>query len=122
MRLKNFLLVVKDIDKARAFYEEMFGLRVIRDFDGNMILTDGLVLQQADIWEKFIGREITERSNNCELYFETDDVAAFAEKLREKYPETVFVNELMTHSWGQQVVRFYDLDGNLIEVGSVFEG
>jgi len=24
----------------------------------------------------------------------------------------------MTHSWGQQVIRFYDLDGNLIEVGT----
>lgn len=24
----------------------------------------------------------------------------------------------MTHSWGQQVIRFYDLDGNLIEVGN----
>ncbi len=26
-------------------------------------------------------------------------------------------NRLMTHSWGQKVVRFYDPDGNLIEVG-----
>ncbi|MGN0997583.1 MAG: glyoxalase, partial [Candidatus Ventricola sp.] len=25
---------------------------------------------------------------------------------------------LMTHSWGQKVVRFYDPDGNLIEVGT----
>lgn len=25
---------------------------------------------------------------------------------------------LMTHSWGQKVVRLYDLDGNLIEVGT----
>lgn len=27
-----------------------------------------------------------------------------------------FVNELMTHSWGQKVVRFYDPDWKLIEV------
>jgi len=25
---------------------------------------------------------------------------------------------LMEHSWGQRVVRFYDPDGNLIEVGT----
>jgi len=25
---------------------------------------------------------------------------------------------LMEHSWGQKMVRFYDLDGNLIEVGT----
>ena len=29
-----------------------------------------------------------------------------------------YVNRLMTHSWGQKVVRFYDPDGNLIEVGT----
>ena len=40
------------------------------------------------------------------------------EKLKTLYPETEFVNLPMTHSWGQQVVRFYDLDGNLIEVGT----
>ena len=30
----------------------------------------------------------------------------------------LYVNELMEHSWGQKMVRFYDLDGNLIEVGT----
>ena len=34
------------------------------------------------------------------------------------YPEIEYVNHLMAHSWGQKVVRFYDLDGNLIEVGT----
>ena len=32
--------------------------------------------------------------------------------------EIDYVNKLFTHSWGQQVVRFYDPDGNLIEVGT----
>lgn len=27
----------------------------------------------------------------------------------------------MTHEWGQKVIRFYDLDGNLIEVGTPLE-
>ena len=31
---------------------------------------------------------------------------------------TQYVNPLMEHSWGQKVIRFYDLDGNLIEVGT----
>ena len=29
-----------------------------------------------------------------------------------------YVNELMEHMWGQKVIRFYDPDGNLIEVGT----
>ena len=40
------------------------------------------------------------------------------EKLEKLYPNVRYVNRLMTHSWGQKVVRFYDPDGNLIEVGT----
>ena len=43
---------------------------------------------------------------------------AFVEKLERIYPDVKYVNRLMTHSWGQTVVRFYDPDGNLIEVGT----
>ena len=41
MKLKNVLLVVDDIEKSRQFYQELFGLQVITDFGGNMILTEG---------------------------------------------------------------------------------
>ena len=40
------------------------------------------------------------------------------ERLEKLYPQVQYVNRLMTHSWGQKVVRFYDPDGNLIEVGT----
>lgn len=44
MRLKNVLLVVKDIEVSKAFYRELFGLQVLTDFGRNVILTEGLVL------------------------------------------------------------------------------
>ena len=44
------------------------------------------------------------------------DVQIPLEKLEKLYPDIKYVNQLMTYSWGQKVVRFYDLDGNLIEV------
>ena len=54
----------------------------------------------------------------CELYFEEKEIEAFAEKL-ENYQEPItYVNRLMTHDWGQKVIRFYDPDGHLIEVGT----
>ncbi len=118
MRLKNILLVVKDIERSRKFYHDLFGLEMILDNDGNMILTEGLVLQDAEIWKKFLGRDIYPENNSCELYFEEREIEAFAEKLERLYPSVQYVNRLMTHSWGQKVIRFYDLDGNLIEVGT----
>ncbi len=83
-----------------------------------MILTEGLVLQDEKIWKKFLGKEIISKNNASELYFEEQDIEAFLEKLDQRYPEIQYVNRLMTHSRGQKVVRFYDLDGNLIEVGT----
>ena len=52
------------------------------------------------------------------MYFEEHDIDAFAQKLEKLYPLTKYVSELMTHDWGQKVIRFYDPDGNLIEVGT----
>ncbi len=122
MKLRNVLIVVEDIEKSKQFYQDLFGLTMVLDNDGNMILTEGLVLQDKKIWQKFLGREILPESNSCELYFEEADLEAFVEKLERLYPEVRYVNRLMTHSWGQKVVRFYDLDGNLIEVGTLVQG
>ena len=104
MRLRNILIVVEDIEKSKKFYHDLFGLDVILDNEGNVILTEGLVLQEKTIWKNFLERDIISESNSCELYFEEKNIK--------------YVNRLMTHSWGQKIVRFYDLDGNLIEVGA----
>ena len=118
MKLKNILIVVKDIEKSRKFYHDLFGIDLVLDNDGNMILTEGLVLQDEKIWKSFLDRDIVPKSNSFELYFEEQDIESFVEKLEKLYPNIEYVNSLMTHSWGQRVIRFYDLDGNLIEVGT----
>lgn len=118
MKLKNVLIVVKDIERSKQFYHDLFGLNMVLDNDGNMILTEGLVLQEEKIWKSFLGKEIIPQNNSCELYFEERDIEAFVQKLEKLYPSVQYVNRLMTDSWGQKVVRFYDLDGNLIEVGT----
>ena len=46
MKLKNVLIVVKDIERSQKFYRDLFGLEMVLDNDGNMILTEGLVLQE----------------------------------------------------------------------------
>ena len=118
MKLKNVLIVVNDIEQSIKFYREIFGLQVVLDQDGNVIMTEGLVLQDAKIWRKFLGKDLQPRNNMTELYFEERDIEGFVERLDNSRFEIEYVNKLMTHSWGQTVVRFYDPDGNLIEVGT----
>lgn len=116
MKLRNILLAVKDIEKSRQFYHELFGLQTVLNSEGNMILTEGLVLQDEKIWREALGKEIIPENNFCELYFEELEIEAFICKLETQYPSIQYVNRLTEYSWGQKMVRFYDLDGNLIEV------
>ena len=118
MKLKNILIVVNDIEQSIRFYRELFGLQVILDQDGNVIMTEGLVLQDAKIWKNFMQRDLVPKNHMTELYFEEPDIEGFAKKLEESEFAIEYVNELMEHSWGQKVIRFYDPDGNLIEVGT----
>jgi len=118
MKYKGNLIVVEDCQKALRFYHDLFGIELVRDNDGNMELTEGLYLQEVKYWEQFTGKNVISRNNSTELYFEESDIEAFVEKLERLYPDAEYVNRLMTHSWGQRTVRFYDPDGNLIEVGT----
>ena len=56
------------------------------------------------------------KSNNAEIVFEEQDFDGFLNKLK-AYSEIEYLGEVIEHSWGQRVIRFYDLDGHLIEVG-----
>ena len=116
MKLKNILIVVENIEEAKKFYHDLFGLETVLDNEGNMILTERLVLQEKKIWEEFLGKNIVPESNSCELYFEEKDIEGFVEKLERLYPSIQYVNRLMTLDRGQKMVQFYDPDGNLIEV------
>ena len=55
MKLKNPMLVVRDIDQSVEFYNRVFGLHVIMDFGANKTLTGGLALQTAETYQEFIG-------------------------------------------------------------------
>lgn len=118
MRLKNVLIIVTDIDKSKRFYHDIFGLEVFWITTETVILTEGLVLQQKKIWQDFLKKEVKQKNHASELYFEEREIEKFVEKLEQLYPEVEYVNKLMENVLGKKIVRFYDLDGNLIEVGT----
>lgn len=116
MELKSPMLVVTDIDQSAEFYKKVLGLHVIMDFGANKTLTGGLVLQTLETWKEFIGTDEVSFGGNCfEVYFEEDDFDDFAERLAACDVE--YVHPVREHSWGQRVVRFYDPDKHIIEVG-----
>ena len=92
MKLKNILIVVNDIQESICFYKEIFGLDIITKQEGNVILTEGLVLQDAKVWADVIEKSTTPYNNLTELYFEDNDVEGLVDKLiSRKKQHTQFV-------------------------------
>ena len=111
------LISVADINAARKFYEDLFGLEVFQDYGRNIAFTCDLALQQDFDWLVDLPKEkVIKKSNNAEIVFEEQDFDSFLNKLKE-YPDIEYLGEVIEHSWGQRVIRFYDLDGHIIEVG-----
>ncbi|MFM9587709.1 hypothetical protein, partial [Streptomyces caniscabiei] len=54
--------------------------------------------------------------NFTEIVLAEQDFDGFLNKLRE-YPDIEYLGEVIEHSWGQQVIQFYHLNGHIIEVG-----
>ena len=111
------LIAVTDMERSRRFYQDVLGREVISDFGANVTLTGNIALQTWETWKEFIHeRNISFGGNAFELYFEEDDIDGFMEKLN-SMPKIEFVHPLLERSWGQRVVRFYDPDHHIIEVG-----
>ena len=69
MKMKNSLLVVKDIERSKAFYRNTLGLRIISDLGANVVLTGGLALQTEESWKQFTGKAVSYCANDAEIYF-----------------------------------------------------
>lgn len=117
MRFGCALIAVKDVELSKRFYCELLEQSVTVDFGWNVTLSGGFALQQEFAWLCDIPKEsVVERSNNMELYFVVDDFDAFIEKLN-AYPDVKYVHAPKTHEWKQRVVRIYDPDWHIIEIG-----
>ena len=117
MKYTCTVISVSDIEAAKKFYEDLFGLEIYQDYGINISFTCGLALQQNFDWLVNLPKEkILKKSNNVEIVFETSNFDEFLMKLKE-YQNIEYLGEVIEHTWGQHVIRFYDLDGHMIEVG-----
>ena len=116
MKYTSTLIAVSDMEKSKQFYHDVLGMNVVADFGANVTLDGGLVMQTMDTWKSFIRTDKVLLPNNAgELYYEEEDLDAFLENLKQF--DICYVHPLFEHRWGQRVVRFYDPDRHIIEVG-----
>ena len=122
MKFSTTLIAVRDMDKSLAFYKDLFGQDVACDLGWNKTLSCGLTLQlHFDKLCEFPTENMQFRPYNMELYFETEDMDAFVELLS-SHPEVELMHQVKKYPWQQRVIRIFDPDGHIIEVGESMEG
>lgn len=121
MKYSGTLIAVKDVEVSKKFYGDLFDQKVVLDLGWNVCFSGGFYIQQE--FATLLGLDpasVVQKSHNMELYFEVEDFDAFLKKL-EGYPNIKYVHPPKKHDWQQRVVRIYDPDNHIIEIGESME-
>lgn len=121
MKFTAPLIAVNDIEVSKKFYKEVLHQKIILDFGANVTFEGNFALQ-ANFAELvgFNKNDMVQGSKNFELYFEEEDLDSFVKHLK-KSSEIKYVHDVKEYDWGQRVIRFYDPDMHMIEVGESME-
>ena len=111
------LLTVSDIQKSKEFYEDILNQEVDLDHGENISFKGGFAIHDRKHFQQLITEEhkIFRPKNCVELYFESDDLDTIQNKLENMNAN--FLHKIKQQPWGQRVMRFYDPDNYIIEVG-----
>ncbi|AAM03562.1 glyoxalase [Methanosarcina acetivorans C2A] len=117
------LIVANNMEISRNFYEKVLDQKVQYDFGENVSFEGGFVIHLKSHFSDLINinkNDIAQKSNNSELYFEEADLDSFLQKLKD-IDSIEYVHGLKEQPWGQRVIRFYDPDMHIVEIGEPME-
>ncbi len=117
------LLAVEDVARSTAFYQQLLGRKIKYDFGRDVTFEGDFTIHQRSHFQELLGgaegHPVVTRAHNGELYFESGQPEFYAQRLEEA--GVPFVHPLREQPWGQRVIRFYDPDGHVIEIGEPME-
>jgi hypothetical protein len=122
IRFHSSVLITKQLDKLKEFYISILKQEIEHDFGACIILKCGLSL-----WNSSDSHPVTKISNRegasnqrMELCFETEQFDEIYINLKQQ--NLKLLHDLIEEPWGQKVIRFFDPDENIIEVGESISG
>lgn len=116
MKYTSALIAVRSMAVSLPFYEKVLDQKVVLNHGKNVAFESGLALQEgfADL-VGFPAEQTRWKTYNMELYFEVDDMEPAVERLKAAGVE--LLHDVKEYPWGQHVLRFFDPDGHIIELG-----
>lgn len=121
MKLEAVVLAVADIERSKKFYIDLFDQQVQFDFGQNVSFTGGFSIQKD--FARLVNisaRQVNPKFCNMELYFEVEDFDGFIKKIS-TYNQIKYVHPPKLYHWQQRVVRIYDPDNHIIEIGEAMQ-
>ena len=120
----HLVFAVSDVDRAYAFYREVFGWASHLDWPGEyheLVVSDvdRLGLYRRDGWARSAGAEPADLNGHVSsayLYVLVDDLDATIERLRDAGARPL--SPRAPRSWGDEAAYFSDPDGNVVAVAA----
>jgi len=120
MIFKGPMIIVKDIEKSKKFYKYVLKQTIELDLETYIMWNGGLSMMSEKEWKNQHNVQVKYKNNNFELYFEVEDIDKFIDFIDNDINIKYFQKK-MEAPWGQNSLKIYDLDENIIEIGESLE-
>ena len=119
---QSAVLLVKDIEQSKHFYNVVLGQKIVLDFGRNVVFEGGLAIWERDYALNLIFRDkahgIKVGANNAEIYFETENLDQLYKRITKEFR---IIHSIQEHPWGQRAFRIYDPSGHILEFAESME-
>lgn len=121
IKFAHNVVFVKDIEISKHFYSHILGIKIKQDHKIFILFENDFAIHQAkEVIKAIYNKELDcgndlQGKNNIDIYFESNDIEKAYKLLLEN--NIKIIHPIERQSWGQRVIRFYDPDNHIVEIG-----
>ena len=130
IKLKGFLLTVKDVQKSKSFYQDVLEQELLTEYGGWAEFANGISLAPRSEYIEYTNKDIAQtggcpvsaidKPNNFQVYFEVENLPYYVDKIKKAEGITI-LHDIVRAPHGQDTFRFYDFDNHIVEVSECLQ-
>jgi catechol 2,3-dioxygenase-like lactoylglutathione lyase family enzyme len=118
IRFRHSIALVRDMEESKHFYRDVLGLAIVQDFETFVLFQNDFAIHRADLFYEYINKPYHGEKmghDNVDFYLTTTDLDNVRDKLKDN--QVMFIHDIKQMAWGEKVIRVYDPDGHILEIG-----